>query len=183
MCFNRACRVDSARTWRRGISPWRSRSLGLACPRRICCRALASRRRCAQWGLSWFCWDGPRVSLDRVGTWVGAWGVGWGVGSFSRGPSSSVHVRSPPPFRKDGDREARLMRFADKTSTEASRLRRAFPERVHIVPVEGLTEWATAFFQDLHYRVLLRPRRRKAPPAYDPNLARNAGSREQGLRK
>ena len=76
-----------------------------------------------------------------------------------------------------------MMRFAAKTLAEASKLRCEFPERVHIVPVEGLTEWATAFFQDLHYRVLLRPRCRKAPPAYDPNLARNAGSREQGLRK
>lgn len=86
-------------------------------------------------------------------------------------------------FRKDGDRQARMMIFAEKTLAEASKLRRQFPERVHIVPLEGLTEWATGFFQDLHYRVLLRPRRAKAPPAYNPNLARNAGSREQGLRK
>jgi hypothetical protein len=76
-----------------------------------------------------------------------------------------------------------MMRFAAKTLAEASKLRCEFPERVHIVPVEGLTEWATTFFKYVHCRTLFDPRCKKRPPAYNPNLARNAGSREQGLRK
>ena len=119
------------------------------------------------------------------------WHMGGRVGSLDRFPAvafvpSVVELISScsqtPHPRKDGNRETRLKLYATKTLTEAHQLKLEFPGRVHIVSLEQLSHWAGGFFQRLHSAVLERPPSMGTPPAYDPYLARNSGSREQVLR-